>query len=135
MAEEHDFILLFIERFAGGDAQLAANQVDAGNHFRDGVLYLDARIDFHKIKSAGFNVHKEFYGTDISIVDAFGCANRQLAYFVAHFRRQGAGRRFFQNLLVAALQGTFALAEMKDVAVVIGHDLHFDMTSLINVVF
>ena len=36
-------------------------------------------------------------------------------------------RRFFDDLLVAALQAAFALAEMDDVAVAVGEDLHLDV--------
>ena len=48
-----------------GDLNLAAHQVDAGDHFGDGVLHLNARIDFDEEPLAGIGVHQELDGAGV----------------------------------------------------------------------
>lgn len=44
------------------DLNLAAHQVDSGDHFGDGVLHLDARVDFDEEPLAGAGIDQEFRG-------------------------------------------------------------------------
>ena len=66
---------------------------------------------------------------------ALGSFYRKTAYAVAHILRQRDGRRFLQKFLVAALQGTFTLAQVENFTVVIRHNLHFDMAGALDIVF
>src|SRR5262249_46471912 len=47
----YDVLLLEPERLAGSDANLFSHQVDARYQFGDGMLDLDARIDFDEIET------------------------------------------------------------------------------------
>ena len=42
------------------DLNLAAHQVDAGDHFGDGVLHLDARVHLDEIPFAGIGIDQKF---------------------------------------------------------------------------
>jgi hypothetical protein len=42
-------LLLQRERLAGGDAELEFDQVEAGDHLRDRVFNLEARVHFEEI--------------------------------------------------------------------------------------
>jgi hypothetical protein len=45
------------------------------------------------------------------------------------------GRGFFDNLLFAPLQGAIAIPESNDLPLLIGKDLHFDMTGATQILF
>ena len=49
-ALRNDVALLEGQRLAGGDANLRFDEVDAGDHLGDGVLDLNAGVDFDKVK-------------------------------------------------------------------------------------
>src|SRR5207237_6372289 len=52
-----------VELVTFADEDLRLDQVDAGDHFGDGVLDLNARIDFDEVKISGINVEEEFHGS------------------------------------------------------------------------
>ncbi len=54
------------------------------------------------------------------------------ANLLAHLRRDLERRRFFNELLVAALDGAFALKERDDVAVLVGENLKLDVAGLLD---
>ncbi len=54
---------------------------------------------------------------------------------LADFGAQRRGGRFFEQLLVAALDAAFALAQDFDVAVLVGQDLEFDVARRGDVLF
>src|ERR1700688_1351321 len=115
-----------VESFARGDSQLRFHQIDVRHHFSDRVLHLYTRVHLNEVKLAVF-IHQKFNGSCIHIAD-FGTRSLENA---ADLRPQfGAylhGRRFFDQLLMAALDAAFALAEADDVAVLIGQYLEFDV--------
>ena len=49
-ADDGRLVLADAQRFALGNADLHFDQVIAAHGFGNGVLHLQARIDFHKIK-------------------------------------------------------------------------------------
>ena len=59
------------QRLAGGDANLLLHEIDAVEHLRDGVLYLNARVHLHEVvRSILVEQHLDRAGADI--VDCFG---------------------------------------------------------------
>ena len=52
VAVEHDVLLLQFERAAGGDADLLAHDVDAGDRFGHRMLDLQARVHLDEIEVA-----------------------------------------------------------------------------------
>ena len=135
MAGEVHIFLGDFQGFTSGNANLGAYEVNARNGFGDAMLNLNARVDFHEVEFVVGQVKQEFYRTDVGIMYALGSLYCKTAYAVAHILREGDGRRFFQKLLVAALQGAFTLAQVEHFTVVIGHNLHFDMAGTFNIMF
>ncbi|MCD6060470.1 MAG: hypothetical protein K0S16_781, partial [Moraxellaceae bacterium] len=125
-AVQLDVVLRQRQRLAVGDAQLPLDQVLAGDEFGDGMLDLQARIHFQEIEIA-VGIEQEFHGAGADVVDALRGGNRSLAHAPAQVRRHHGTGRFFHDLLVAALDGAVALAEVDAVAVRVAEDLDLDV--------
>jgi hypothetical protein len=137
VAFELDVALGMLEGFAHGDHDLVANEVDAGDFFGNRMLNLDAFVHFQEVVIAVV-VDDEFDGASIGIMGEFGDLDGGLAHFVAELavlaldqRRRG----FFDDLLIAPLDGAVAFAEMDDVALVVREDLKFDVVRVFDEFF
>ena len=117
---------------AGGDADHQFHQVDAGDHLRHRVLHLQAGIHFQEIEVA-FLVDDELHGARRAVVHRPGQGHRLLAHGLAGFFVQQRGGGFFEHLLVAALDRAFALAQVDDVAVLVGQHLDLDVPRFLDV--
>ncbi len=116
-----------MQRVALRDENLRLHQVDAGYHFGDGMLDLDARVDFDEIPLLRIDVVQEFDRARIAIVRFAREGDRGFAELVANGGREIRGGRDFDDFLVAALHRTIALVEVQQVTVMIGEDLHFQV--------
>ena len=56
------------QRVAGGDADLALHEVDAGDELGDRVLHLDARVHLDEVEVAVV-VHQELDGAGVGVAD------------------------------------------------------------------
>ena len=119
------------ERLAGGDPDLLADDVDAGDHLGHAVLDLDAGVhleeevvvaDLHALDGAG-----------AAVVDRLGGVGGDLADPLAHLLVDVRRGRLLDQLLVAALDRAVALAEVDDVAVAVGEDLDLDVAGVLEV--
>ena len=122
------------EAMAGGDGDLEFDKVEAGDLLGDGMLDLQARVDFEEIEIE-MSVDEKF---DRAGVDVTSCArdtNRGVAHFFAQLGRDDWGRGFFDDLLVAALHGAFAFSKRDDAAVGVGEDLDFDVAGIFQIFF
>ncbi|GAB3648644.1 hypothetical protein GCM10028833_14950 [Glycomyces tarimensis] len=121
-----------VEGLAGGDAELLAHQVDAAGLLGDGVLDLEAGIHLEEGDGA-VGADEELDGAGAVVVrlpaDRLGGAVDRGALLVAEERRGG----FFDELLVAALEGAVAGADDDHVAVGVGQDLRLDVTGAVEV--
>src|SRR5690242_11399060 len=97
------------------DAQLLANEVEAGDHLGDGMLDLKARVHFDEIELAV--LVEEFDRADAEIAELLERAGDDAADALARRCVQGWRGRFLPNLLVAALERAIAFAEVHDIAV------------------
>src|ERR1700693_6661491 len=126
MAAESDIFLRERQRFAASDPDLKFNDVQPGDQFRDRMILLEASVYFEEIKVAT-GVNQKLYGAGIRVA----ACNREFHGGIAHgtpqLRRHYRRRRLFDYFLIAALHGTFALAEMQDVAVSVREDLDLDV--------
>jgi hypothetical protein len=123
-----------LEPLAGRDAQLRLHQVDAGDGFGHRVLHLDARVHLDEVELPVF-VHQELDGAGVLVADVGEAAAESLADLLAHLRRDLQAGRFFNQLLVAALDGALALKERGHVAVLVGQDLELDVARLLDELF
>src|SRR5699024_6480877 len=104
-----DVVLCVAQWFAGRNAQLFGNQIDAGYQLRDGMLHLDARIHFNEMELAVFVQKLE--GASAAITDALAGSYAQTADMLALLRCNARCRAFLDDLLVAPLYRTIALAQ------------------------
>ncbi|GAB1413220.1 hypothetical protein MASR1M97_19560 [Candidatus Desulfobacillus denitrificans] len=125
MAVEMHVRLRQRQRLAGGDAQLQVDEVEAGDELRHRVLDLQTRVHLHEDEIA-FG-QQEFDGAGADVADRLRRPHRRLAHAGAEFGADCRRGRLLDDFLVAALDGTVALAEMDDVALRVGEDLDLDV--------
>ena len=123
-----DVVLGDRQLLARRDPHLQLDEVDAGDHFGDRVLDLQAGVHLHEEELVGpVGGDDELDRAGAGVVDAArGVAGRG-ADAGAGRGVQQRRRRLLDDLLVAALQAALALAEVHDVAVAVGEHLHLDV--------
>ena len=133
-----DFALGEADGFAGGDEDLEFDEVSAGDFFGDGVFDLDAFVDFEEVEVA-FVVNDEFDGAGVGVLGQFakfdggaaGFFDDVFEWFVVEQRGGG----FFDEFLVAALDGAISLAEVEDFAFAVAEDLDFNVVRVLDEFF
>ena len=103
----------------------------AGDGLGDRMLHLDARVHLDEVELAVF-VHQELDRAGVLVADVGEAAAQCAANLLAHLRRDLQRWRFFNELLMAALDGAFALEERNHVAVLVGQDLELDVARLLD---
>src|SRR5580692_6233156 len=93
------------------------------------MLDLEPRVHFQK-EEAAILAGDKFYGPRAVVTDGFGQRDRLLAHLLAGGLVEQRARRFLDDLLVAALDRTFALAEIDNVAVLIAQHLNLDVARI-----
>jgi len=116
-----------VELVALRDENLRAHEIDAGDHFGHGVLDLNAGIDLDEIPLLRINIVEKLDGSRITIVGLARKLHRRIAEFAANTRGEIRRGSDFDDLLMAALDRAVALVEMKQVTVVVGEDLNFQV--------
>ena len=114
---------------ARGAADHQFDQVEPGDQFRHRMLDLQARIHFQEIEIARA-IDDELDRAGAVITHGLGQRDRLRAHGGAGLFVQEGRWRFLDHFLVAALDGTFALVQMNDIAVLVGDQLDFDMARL-----
>ena len=131
VAVEAHVFLRVAQRLAGGDAQLFLHQVHAADHLGDGVFHLQAGVHLDEAELAV--LPQELQRAGVAVAQFLQRAGHLGAQRVAVGRGQHRAAGLLHQLLVAALQGTVALAEMHHVAVAIGHHLQLYMARPVQV--
>src|SRR5205085_11918343 len=118
---------------AGRDAQLRTDDVDAADHFADRVLDLQGGGHLDKKELAVLIEELERAGAAVAeFAEGLDRKRRQpLALDAVQRRRRG----FLEHLLVRALQGAVALAEVDDAAPAIAENLDFDVPRPLEMAF
>ena len=132
MAAEHDVVLRDRERLAGGDQDLLAHDVDAGDRLGDGVLDLDARVHLEE-EVLAVRGQQPLDRPGRPVVDGARGVDRERADPRAQLRADCGRGRLLDELLVPPLDRAVALAEMDDVAVRVREDLHLDVARVVEV--
>jgi hypothetical protein len=124
-------ILGDLQREPVGDAELLADQVDAGGLLADRVLHLQPGVDLQEGDRA-VGADQVLHGAGAVVAglraDGLGRAVDALPLLVGEERR----RRLLDQLLVAPLQGAVAGADDDDVAVGVGQHLGLDVAGLVE---
>ena len=116
------------QRLASRHADLPLHQVQPGEGFSHRVLHLQAGVHLHQEEFSP--VQKEFHRARTHIASGLcqrhGASAHALAQRCVHRRAGG----LFDDLLVAALYRTIALAQVDACAIGVGKDLHLHMARL-----
>src|SRR4029077_12108252 len=100
-----------------------------GDLLRDGMLHLQTRINFQKIKIET-RIDKEFHCARVDVSASAREADSSVSHLFAQIGRDDERGSLFNHFLVAALNRTFALAERNDTAVSVGKNLDFNVARL-----
>src|SRR5205814_7965650 len=125
-------VLLQRQLFARRDSDLEADEVESGDHLRDGMFDLEARVDLEK-EEVAVVVEQELARPGVLVPDAFHDFLRRLAHPLAQTVVDRDRRAFLDELLVAALDGALAFAEVDHVPAPVAEDLDLDVSGAGNV--
>ena len=95
------------------------------------MLHLDARVHLDEVQAAVF-VHQELDGAGVHVADAAERLHQDAANAVAQLLVDLDRRRLFHQLLMAALDAAFALAQAHHVAVLVGQHLELDVARALD---
>ena len=112
-----------------GNPDLLFDEVDPCQLFGDGMLDLNAGIDFHEVEIA-LSVEQKFDGSRGIIFGRFDDIDSGLSDLLPQFRSQHGAWSLFDQFLAAALDGAVALSKMDIIAMFIAKNLHFDMARI-----
>src|SRR5207302_6297952 len=104
----------------------------AGEHFRHGMLHLNAGIHFHEIVLA-VRIEQHLNRAGAYIIDRLGTGDRRVAHALPQRRRHRGTRRLLDELLMPALHRAVALSEVDDAAVPVAHDLELDVAGTLEI--
>ncbi len=93
------------------------------------MLDLQPRVHLQEIEAAVL-AGDELDGAGAIVADRLGERDRLLAHCCARLGIEQRARRLLDDLLVAALDRAFALAEIDDVAVLVAQNLDFDVARI-----
>ncbi len=126
MAPELHVLLVKGERPTEGELDLGTDDVDAGDHLGDRVFHLETGVDLHEVE-VHVLVDQELHGAGVGVVGGLGRLDRGGADVGQQLLVGNQRRGDLDELLVAALDGAVAGAQMDHLAVVVGDDLHLDV--------
>ncbi len=129
MARELHLLLAERQPLAARHPQLPFDQVEAGDGLGHGMLDLQARVHLEEVEGA-VTAQQEFDRACAAITDRLGGGDCGRAHVVAQIGVDRGRGGFLDHLLVAALHRTIALAEMDDVAVIVGEHLNLDVARI-----
>src|ERR1700704_5132800 len=110
---------------AGGHANLCENEVDVRDGFGDGMFDLDARVHFNEVELA--ILIEKLDGPNAEILQFTHCFRDGFANLAALMGVERRRVRLFPDLLMTALQGTVALAQVDGLALAVTENLNFDV--------
>ena len=124
-----DIALRHRKFFAIRHADHLFDQINACDELRDRVFHLKARVHFKEVEIA-VPIDDEFNRTGRGVIDGLGQRDGLLAHGLAGGLIQKRAWRFFDDLLLAALNGTLTLAQINAVAVAVTENLNFNVARL-----
>src|SRR5215212_5832513 len=118
------------ERFPPGDGELELDEVEVRDELRHGVFDLQARVHLQEVVL--IPVEQELHCARVGIAGLGGEADGGVADRRAEIRVERRGGGFFDYLLVTALDGTFPLEEVDDVAALVPEHLHLHVARVFH---
>ena len=130
VATDLDLALGEGQLFASRHHDLRLHDVHARDQLGHRVLHLHAGVHFNEIELAVFVQELERART--AVADLLAGRNAALADLLDQLARNAGRWRLFNDLLVAALHGAVALAQVHRVAMLVGQDLDFDVAGVLE---
>ncbi len=130
MAFELHILLPQPKTLPTGHTDLLLHDVETRDQLGDGVLHLNPGVHLNEIELSV--LVEEFNGASAAIADLLAGLGTPSPDLVAQLLGELGRRGLFEHLLMAALHGAVALAEVDHVAMVIGHDLNFDVPRILE---
>ena len=126
---QRDVLLRQRKLLAGRDPDHLLDQIDAGDQFGHGMLDLQPRVHLEEVEALVL-AGDEFDRAGGIVVHGFRQRDRLLAHLAAGGLVEQRRRRLLDHLLIAALDRTFALAEIDHVAMLVAEHLDFDVAGI-----
>jgi hypothetical protein len=94
------------------------------------MFHLEPRVHFHKVKVLTLN--NEFDGSGSSVLDGLGSIHSRSPNLPPCLGSEAKGRGFFDDLLMASLDGTVSFPQVDTVPVRVTKNLNFDVAGGFN---
>jgi len=133
-AGEPDILLRKGEPLARRHPDHLLDEIDSRHAFRHRMLDLEARVHFQEIEAA-VCAHDQLDRAGRIIAHSACQGDRLFTHRAAHLGRDEWRWRFFDHLLVPALDRTFAFAQIEDGAMLVAQHLDLDMARLLDEFF
>ena len=128
VAAQHDVLLAQPQWLTRRDKQLLLHEVEAGDLLGHRVLHLQSRVHLEEGELAGpGRRHDVLDGARIDVADTAGQSHGRITQELPRRIVEQSGRRFLDDLLMAALESALALAEVDDMPLRITEHLHLDV--------
>ncbi|VXA92726.1 conserved hypothetical protein [Pseudomonas sp. 8O] len=128
-----DVFLLDRQWLAAGDADLLADDIDAGDFLGDGVLHLHPGVHLHEVHLA-FG-EQELHGAGVLVPNGLRSAHSQVADIGTLLGGKLRAGGDFDELLVTTLDRAIALVQVHGVTEAVGEDLRFDVFGIDDALF
>src|SRR6185437_13177647 len=133
-AREGDVLLPELELFACGNPYHLLDEIDAGDELGHGMFDLQTGVHLQEVKALVLSRDK-LDGARGIVFHGPGERDRLLAHLAPRRLVQKRRRRLLDHLLIAALDRTFALAEIDDIAVLVAEHLDLDVAGIDDELF
>ena len=94
------------------------------------MLHLDPRVHLDEVELVV--LVEKLQRAGVAVADVPACVRAALAHGLALLRGQARRRRLFDDLLMAALHGAVAFAQVHHIAVIVGQHLKLDVPRLLE---
>src|SRR6185369_16449812 len=108
-----------IERLAVRHQQLSPDEIVPGDDFGNGMLDLNARIDFDEVELASVGIDQELDGGRVVDADRPADRERRFEQVATRLIGEGRGRGDFNDFLMPTLDRAIALVQMDEVPMAI----------------
>src|SRR5262249_866012 len=105
---------------------LPSHEIDAGHHFGDWVLDLEARVHFQKVETAVL-IQQKLDCPGVRVAHRASYRGGGGHHRVSNLGRHREGRRFLNDLLMTTLNRALALDERQDRSVMVTEELDFNV--------
>src|SRR5438128_3802138 len=97
------------------------------------MLDLNAGVHLHEVKLS--LLEEELDGTGIHVMHGLAKPDGCVPHLLTQVLTDHRGGRFFDQLLVPALNGAFAFSQRDDTSVAVAENLNFNMSRALEVFF